>query len=553
MRTVDAVVIGAGHQGLITAAYLARAGWEVLVAERNDDVGGATRSGEATSPGLVHDLFATNINLFLASPAYADLKDDLTRHGFEPVVSQRSYSNVFPDGQSRLVWSDTERTEAGIGKHSDRDLQGWRDLHSRYQTFMQTLMPLYSTPLPSVQAALGAAKAVRTGGLTQTLDLLRTLTASTRELGDTWFETPEMKALIATWGMHLDYGPDVSGGAMFPFLETFTDMQEGIAVTKGGISRLPEALAAIVREAGSEVRTSAPVTRVLTDGDRVTGVELGDGEQIGVRRAVVAGTTPTQLFGSLLADDAVDDRTRTSAERYRYGPGTMVVHLALDKPLQWSADDELSQFAYVHVAPYVDDLARTYQQSLAGLIPDSPLLIVGQTSQVDPSRSPDDRQVVWVQVRALPSQIRGDAAGEISATHWDEAKDAVADRVLDKLEQYAPGARGSVLDRAVLSPLDLERSNPNLVGGDSVAGSHHLWQNFIFRPWLGASTYDMPLEGLYLVGAATWPGGGTNGVSGSLCAQKLLSPHPYRKGVAGSVAGAAGLAAAAGALAARRR
>ncbi|SEL02633.1 Phytoene dehydrogenase-related protein [Blastococcus sp. DSM 46786] len=551
MRTVDAVVIGSGHNALITAVSLARAGWDVLVAERNDEIGGATRSGEVTQPGLVHDLYATNINLFLASPAFQEFGDDLARHGFRPAVSERSYSNVFPDGRSLRVYSDVERTERLLGEHSARDLAGWRGLHERYGMFMKALMPLYSTSLPSLRALAGLAKGVRAAGVFDTLELLRTLSASTRELGDTWFETPEAKALIATWGMHLDYGPDVSGGAMFPFLETFTDMEQGIAVAEGGISRLPEALAALVREAGGEVRTGSPVTRVLTDGDRVTGVRLGDGEEIRVRRTVVAGTTPTQLFGDLLRDDpAVSDTTRTRAERYRYGPGTMVVHLALDRPLQWQAEEELSRFAYVHVAPYVDDLARTYQQALAGQLPDSPLLIVGQTSQVDPTRSPDDRQVVWVQVRMLPSEIRGDAAGEITATHWDEAREPVADRVLAKLEEYAPGARDSVLARTVLSPLDLERSNPNLVGGDSVSGSHHLWQNFFFRPWPGASTYEMPIEGLYLVGAATWPGGGTNGVSGSLCARRILEPHPYRRWVAG---GAAAVAAGGAALARRSR
>ncbi|MEZ0494085.1 phytoene desaturase family protein [Kineococcus sp. TBRC 1896] len=545
MTTVDAVVIGAGHNALITAAQLARAGWDVLVAERNDEVGGAMRSGQVTQPGLVHDLYATNINLFLASPAYAELGEDLARHGFSPVVSERSYSNVFPDGTCLRVYSDAERTERLLGEHSQEDLAGWRGLHARYRSFMQGLMPLYSTTLPSLRAAAGAARAVRSLGFFDTLEIARTLTASTRELGDTWFSTPEAKALIATWGMHLDYGPDVSGGAMFPFLETFTDMEEGIAVTEGGISRLSEALAAVVREAGGQVRTGTAVERVLTDGRRATGVRLAGGEEVHARRAVVAGTMPAHLFDDLLGGDpAVSEQTRTRTARYRHGPGTMVVHLALDRPLDWAAEEELSQFAYVHVAPHVDDLARTYQQSMAGLIPDDPLLIVGQTSQVDPSRSPDHRQVVWVQVRTLPSTIRGDAAGTIGATDWDEAKEAVADRVLDKLERYAPGVRDSVLARTVFSPLDLERSNPNLVGGDSVGGSHHLWQNFLFRPWPGASTYQMPVENLWLTGAATWPGGGTNGVSGSLCARRILNPHPYRTRV---TATAAGTAAAVGA------
>ena len=548
-------MVGAGHNALITAVRLARAGWDVLVVERNDTVGGATRSAEVTQPGLVHDLYAMNLNLFMASPAFTEMKDDLARHGFEPVVSERSCSNVFPDGKSLRVYSDVARTERLLGEHSQADLEGWRALHERYRGFLQGLMPLCSTTLPSTRAVAGLVGAVRRLGASRVLDLVRVVAASTRELGDAWFDTPETKALLASWGLHMDLAPDVvSGGAMFPFLETFTDMENGIAVARGGVSRLPEALAALVREADGEVRTGAGVTKVLTEGGRATGVRLVGGEEVRARRAVVAGTTPTQLFGQLLRDDpAVDAATRSRAERYRYGPGTTMVHLALDRPLAWSAEQELSRFAYVHVAPYVDDMARTYQQSLAGLILDSPLLVVGQTSQVDPTRSPDHRQVVWLMVRTVPSVIRGDAAGKITAMGWDEAEEAVADRVMDKLEQYAPGAGDSVLARTVHSPDDLERSNPNLVGGDSVAGSHHLWQNFLSRPWPGASRYRMPLDGLWLVGAATWPGGGANGVSGSLCAEQILHPHPYRARLAavGGVAAAGALAA--GAAVSRRR
>ncbi|WP_127125566.1 NAD(P)/FAD-dependent oxidoreductase [Georgenia sp. SYP-B2076] len=552
MRTVDAVVIGAGHNGLVTALYLARAGWDVLVLEGNHDVGGATRSGEVTEPGLVHDLYATNLNLFLASPVYAELREDLARTGFRPVVSDRPYASVFPGGSLR-VYQDAERTERELGEHSAADLAGWRRLREMQHEFMATLMPLYGTRLPSAAALRHLARAVRRAGVGKLLTFAQLLARSTRELGETWFETPETRALIAAWGMHLDYGPDVSFGAMFPFVETFGDMEAGIAIARGGVSSLPEALAALVREAGGEVRTGARVERVTVDGGRATGV-VANGEPIAARRAVVAGTSPRRLFGELLdGAPGVRAEEREHARRFRYGPGTMMVHLALDAPVPWSAHPDLASFAYVHVGPYVDDLARTYTQSLAGLIPDSPLLVVGQTSQVDPTRSPDGRQVVWVQVRSLPSTILGDAAGEITARHWDEAKEAVADRVLAKLEEYAPGVGALVRARTVLSPLDLERSNPNLVGGDSVAGSHHVAQNFLFRPWLGASGYATAVPGLYQIGAATWPGAGTNALSGYLCAELLLGPAPGlgTRARSGVRAGAAALARGADAVAGR--
>jgi phytoene dehydrogenase-like protein len=232
-----------------------------------------------------------------------------------------------------------------------------------------------------------------------------------------------------------------------------------------------------------------------------------------------------------------------------------MVRLALSGRPRWRAAEDLDEFAYVHVAPYVEDLAETYTKSLNGLLPENPLLIVGQTSAVDPSRTPGDEEVLWIQVRTLPPEIRGDAAGEIRARTWEEAKEPFADRVMRKLEDYAPGIGDLVLERVVFSPEDLERRNPNLVGGDSVGGSHHLRQNFIFRPFPGWSNYKMPLEGLYMVGAATWPGAGTNAISGYLAAKEILRPRVLRDRLvkAGVALGTAGTAALLLSRAARRR
>jgi phytoene dehydrogenase-like protein len=525
MSTVDAVVVGGGHQGLVAALYLARAGWEVELVEGAVELGGATRSGEITEPGLVHDLYATNLNLFLASPVFAELAGELERVGFRPAPSDKPYANVFPGGRSLRVYQEVAKTERLLGEHNAADLEGWRRLHALQREFMTTVMPLYGSRLPSAAAARLVAKAVRSVGVKRLLGFAELLAQSTRELGDRHFDSPEAKALLACWGMHLDFGPDVSFGAMFPFVETFADMENGIAIAQGGAGSLPQALGALLEQAGGRIRTGAPVTRITTGPDGAAdGVVLADGERIRARRCVVATTTPTALYGDLLADAAtVPADARERAAAFAYGPGTMMVHLASDGPIPWAAHEDLKDFAYVHVAPYVDDLARTYQQSLAGLLPDQPLLVVGQTSRVDPTRTPDGREVVWIQVRSVPGQIAGDSLGEIAATDWDEAKEPMADRVMSILEEYAPGVGDLVRTRRVMSPADLERANPNLVGGDSVAGSHHVGQNFLFRPWAGASGYDTAVPKLFLAGASTWPGAGTNALSGYLLAQRLVS------------------------------
>lgn len=560
--TYDAIIIGAGHNGLVTALYLARAGWKTLVLEKNERIGGAVMSAEITRPGFIHDLYSTNQNLFLGSPVYRELKEALKAHGLQYAVSERPYCSVFPAGDdagrltSVRVYKDPEKTLSLIRAHNPADAAGWSRLYDRFKTFRQALLPLYAQPLPSLAAALTLGKALWTLGPRQLLEQARIILSSTRELGQSYFASPELRALVATWGMHLDFGPDVSGGGMFPFLETFADMEEGMAIAKGGASKMVEALAGLLREHGGEIRTGAEVVRVLQETGRATGVELASGEKINAGRAVVANVTPTILFQQLLPPEQLPPTFRRKVEAYEYGPGTMMIHLALDGPVPWAdADtDDLQQFAYVHIAPYVADLARTYEQALNGILPDNPLLVVGQTSAVDPSRAPEGKQVLWLQVRALPYVIEGDAAGELAPGRWDELKEAYADRVLAKLARYAPGIEDRILERVVFSPADLEAHNQNLHNGDSLSGSHHLRQNFLWRPFPGWSTYQMPYEGLYMVGAATWPGAGTNATSGYLAAQQLLNPHALRNKIVrgGAIAGAvAATATAAGFLLAR--
>ena len=550
--TYDVVVIGAGHNGLVAAAYLARAGMSTLVLERGERVGGAVASGEITRPGFVHDLFATNQNLFLGSPAFAELGDDLARHGLRFATTDRPYSNVFPDGRSLRVYQDADRTRAVLERHDPADAAGWDRLLELYDRFAPVLFELYGTRMPSRAAVGRLARARRSLGAEGLDELAQLVASSTRALGDDFFATPEAKALVASWGMHLDFGPDVAMGAVFPFLEVFTDMRNGMSVVEGGASRLPEALAGIVRDAGGEVRTSSPVRAVTVEDGRATGAELKSGERIEAGRAVVANLTPGVLFTGMVPPWALPEEFRRRVARYAYGPGTMMIHAALSGALAWAAGEDLDQFGYVHVGPYVDDMARTYSEALAGVLPSSPLLVVGQTTAIDPGRAPAGGQVLWVQVRMVPARIAGDAAGTIEAHGWEKAKQPLAERVLDKLEQYAPGARDRLLDWTVLGPDDLERHNPNLVGGDSVGGSHHLSQNLLFRPVPGWSSYRTPVDRLWMVGAGTWPGAGVNAISGRLVAGMITGERRRRVRRAAALAGAGGAAALAAWRALRR-
>src|SRR6218665_798562 len=288
---------------------------------------------------------------------------------------------------------------------------------------------------------------------------------------------------------------------------------------KGGAEVVVRGRVGALRAAGGELRPGARVRRIHVAGGRAQSVELDDGQRIEARRAVIANVHPGALYGALLGAAAPPGSAQ--ARDLRPGPATMMIHLALDALPAWRASTELQTFAYVHLAPSLQQMAQVYTQAMAGLLPHEPVLVVGQPTVFDPSRAPAGKHVLWVQVRVLPAKPCGDAAGQIAAAHWDDIKDAYAERVLDILERYAPGLRGSVLGRCVLSPADLERDNPNLVGGDSLSGSHHLDQFFLFRPAFGRSRWRPGVGGLFHIGASTWPGAGTGAASGYLLSRDL--------------------------------
>lgn len=528
MAASDVVVVGAGHQGLVAAVTLAEAGLEVTVVEAADEVGGAVRSAELTTAGLTHDRYATNMNLFLGSPFYQGHAAELTAAGLEFAHSDRPYASAFPGGRSLPISSDPAETLAMWQAHDPRDAEGWTRLEQVFDDVSAAYLPLASHPFPS-RSTLTVARQVLRGRRHTTLsELAQVVASSTRALGERYFATPEARSLTAAWGMHLDFAPDIAAGAVFPLLELFLDARLGMSLVRGGASRLPRALVALLEARGGAVRTGEPVVAVEVDGGRARGVRLASGERLTARHGVLTTSTLPALVHRLLAGVDVPRSLRAAADRYRFGPGTFMLHLAVDGAVPWE-DERLGRSAYVHIGPYVDDMARTYQQALAGVLPDEPLLVVGQTSVVDPTRAAGrpDAQAVWVQVRAVPGTVGGDAApdghgGDLTGRSWAAAGEPFADRVLAKLERFAPGLTGRVLARAHETPADLESGNANLVGGDSVSGSHHLDQFIGLRPAASLSRYVTPVAGLYLAGAGTWPGAGVNAVSGQRAAERIL-------------------------------
>src|SRR5271169_6458907 len=450
----DAIVIGAGVNGLAAALHLATKGWKVAVVERAATAGGAVKTGEITRPGFRHDLYAMNLSLFAGSPFFAAHRDRLLAQSLAFVGAEQCFATAFPDGSWLGVERNLDATAHRIAALNPADAQRWRAMVAAFAQDAPHLFALLASPLPSLQALRAIFTAWRSRGTAWVADTARLLVASPREWLDENFENTKLKTMMAAWGMHLDFAPDCAGGALFPYLESMANQSFGMALGQGGADTIISAMVRAITAAGGEVRLGTPVKQVAIENGVAKGVVLANGERIDAKRAVIANLHPRVLFGDLVGG------TSPAAQRlakFRPGPATMMIHLALTDLPPWSGGTELRQFAYVHLAPSFAAMAKAYTEALDGLLPAEPGLVVGQPTAIDPSRAPAGQHVLWVQVRVLPSEISGDAKGEIAAKTWDEAKAPFAARVLDILEFYAPGLRARILGQAVFSPLDLER------------------------------------------------------------------------------------------------
>jgi phytoene dehydrogenase-like protein len=519
--TFDAVVIGAGHNGLAAAIHLAKRGWSVGVFEAKSEAGGAVKTRELTLPGFRHDVAAMNLSMFAGSPFMREYGGALGRHGLGFVPAEDCFASVFSDGTWFGVSKTLEKTLSRLHAINPRDAESYRQMLDAFGGDAPHIFGLLGNVMPSAAALKVIWSAWRQKGTTWTYDMLRFLLSSTRTWADQHFESAKVKATFAAWGMHLDFAPDVSGGALFPYLETMTNQAFGMVIGKGGADTMITAMTGYFKELGGELHLNAPVGRIAHSQGGADGVELADGSKVMARKAVLANVTPNVLYDTLLPEGTGQVSVDARFKSFRAGPGTMMVHLALSAPLPWRAGAELSNFAYVHIAPSLDYMTRAYTQAMDGMLPEDPVLVVGQPTAIDPSRAPDGKHVAWVQVRVLPKAVKGDSAGKISDRYWDVIKSDYADRVAALIETYAPGTSKRIIGRSVFSPDDLQTENACLIGGDNLSGSHHLDQNFLFRPVAGFSRYKMPLNRLYMCGAATWPGAGTGAGSGYLLGKML--------------------------------
>lgn len=516
----DVLIVGSGVNSLATAVILQRAGLRVSVFEQASEPGGAVKSGAYTALGFTHDWAAMNLSLFAGSPFFQEFGDMLTEAGLEFVPAQHCFASSFADGRWLGIGSDAEANVAAIHAFANSDSETWRALSDEFPDQAAHIFAILGSSFGFRAVAKNIWKLLRAKKLSGALDLGQFLASSPRAWLDETFTSPHVKSTLAAWGMHLDFAPDVAGGALFPYLEAMANQAFGMVIGKGGADTVTRALLRCIEAAGGTVTCDARVDRILIEQGRAVGVRLSDGSEHHAAKSVIANVAPKNLSALIGETEPHYDK---GLKNFRHAPGTMMVHLAMEDLPDWAASDQLRGYAYVHLAPSMDQMACCYQQAVAGLLPQEPVVVVGQPTTIDPSRAPAGKHTLWLQVRMVPGEILGDAGGEITALDWQTAAEPMAQRALDIVEAHAPGTRAKIIAQRIVTPAELEADNPNLVGGDQICGSHHLSQHFIYRPMRGRTDGTTPIKDLYHTGAAVWPGAGTGVGPGYLLGKKLTS------------------------------
>ena len=502
--TVDAVVIGAGPNGLVAATLLARAGWSVEVLERREVAGGAIGS-ETSGRGYVHDWGSAFYGLLHISPVFAELGLDRRvgwAHTGSPIAA------VWDPTVPAAVLHRRERdTAAGLGV----DGQAWLDLvawwHRLGSRLFTAMLGPVGAPLPLLKTA------ARLHGPREALQTARTLLEPVEALVAHQFATDAGRMLLAGIGTHADVAVDAAGSTPPALLLAMAAQQHGMPVPVGGASRLAEALVEAAEQAGVVVRTGVDVHRVVVRGGRAVGVVTADGSGLAVRRAVVADVAPTILARDLVGEQHLPGEWLASLRRHRYTSGYFRLDVDLDRPAPW-AEPALTDSVVVHVTGNLDELAMSQAEVRRNLLPSAPQLILGQQDRADPTRVPAGAASLWVECHC-PARPTGAGAEADWAARF-------ADRILDRLEVHAPDLRSRIIDTTVVTPLGLQDRDPNLVGGDTGGGSSSPDQLLFFRPVAGWSSYRLPVRGLWMCGAASHPGGGVHGMCGHNAARAVL-------------------------------
>ncbi|WP_028399933.1 phytoene desaturase family protein [Ectobacillus panaciterrae] len=524
MKTYDVIIVGSGHNALITAAYLTRAGRSVLVLEKNDRPGGFLQTEELTLPGFKHDVYAAAHPLFLTGPAYADLGDALEARGLCYVNTDLPTGVSMEDGQTAVLARSFEDLVAEAEKLSPGDGAVLTHMFESLNPYVNDVFTLFNLDLSRPQAASILTRLLHEKEDPGYSAFAASLFSTARNVVSS-FQSPVLQAMLAPWVTHLGRTPDEAGSGIWVPLTMMALMGGGMPIPKGGSEMLAKALKQLVQDQGGVIRTQTHVQRIIVKNKRAVGVRTADGEEFRAEHAVVASTTPDQLYLSLLAETDVSPPLRMQAKQYRYGRGCVQIHLALSEPPRWS-DARFAQVGQPHLTDGLNGCTLAIAQGIADLLPAKPTFTVDCSTNLDPTRAPAGKAIMRIQVLEVPCRPRGDAAGQIDigdGTWTPDLTERFTERVLAIVSKHIPNIPSAIIGHAVVTPNTIAQYNPNAGPGDPYGGAHDLSQSYLFRPLPGQPSHQTAIPNLYMLGAATWPGHGINGGSGYIVAQQLLS------------------------------
>ncbi|MDQ1470778.1 MAG: hypothetical protein QOJ99_2258 [Bryobacterales bacterium] len=519
----DAIIIGGGHNGLVTAAYLARAGKSVLVLERREMLGGCAVTEELW-PGYRVSSGAYLVSL-LQERIVREL--ELARFGYRILPKDPAFFSAFPDGRHLFFWQDEKKTLAEIAKFSERDAIAFPKYEAyleRLAVVVESLLLVTPPVLPPKKPAdfieyLRLLAQFRHLGPKEITGLVKIFTQSAADLLDEWFESPEIKVTLATDGVIGANGGPRSAGTAYILMH---HCMGGVAgkrglwgFVKGGMGAVSEAIAASARSHGAEIRTNAAVKRVLVHDGRAYGVVLENGDEL-VAPIIASNLDPKLTFLKMLEPNELEPEFLASIQHFRVEGTSLKMNLAMDGLPDFTAlpgTPGPQHGATMHLCPSIDYVERAWDDAKYGHPSHNPLIEMTCPTVYDPDLAPAGKHIMGIFLQYAPYTLRD--------AHWDDLREPYGDRVLDVISEYAPNMRSIVQQRQVLTPLDMERRF-GISGGNIFHGEMALDQMFVLRPVAGWARYRTPIRGYYLCGSGAHPGGGVMGAPGYNAAREIL-------------------------------
>jgi phytoene dehydrogenase-like protein len=523
-QTYDVVIIGAGHNGLVAAAYLARAGRKVLVLERRELVGGACVSEEIW-PGFKVST-AAYVNSLLRPEIIREL--ELKKYGFELLPRNPSSFTPFPDGRFLLLGPDKGLNHREVSKFSAKDAEAFLRYEEMLERVAALIEPMLLEPPPDPWSSRirDLWRLVKLGVRFRRMganaaDAMEILTGAIRPILDRWFESEQLKVTLATDAIiGAMTSPSMPGSAFVLFHHVMGECNGAKGVwgyVRGGMGGITQALAQSARAHGAEIRVNAPVERILVKDGRATGVIIKGGEEIAASR-IASNADCHVTFEKLMDPAQLPDSFRTALARIDYNSPSLKINVVLDRLPNFLAlpggEPGPQHRGTIHIGPTLDYVEEAFDDAKYGRPSKSPIIECTIPSAVDNTVAPPGKHLMSMFVQYAPTHLR--------EGRWEEERERFADRCFEIVDQYAPNFRQSVVARQVLSPLDIEERF-GLTGGNIFQGAMTLSSLFFLRPAAGYSSYRTPIKGLYLCGAATHPGGGVMGACGYNAARQILS------------------------------